>query len=59
MSDDSARTEAARKYAAAYAAHYSERDLAMALQLYKKIIASHAGAHAVGGKYARVSCGGW
>ncbi len=42
MSDDSALTEAAREYAAAYAAHYSERDLAMALQLYKKIIASHA-----------------
>jgi hypothetical protein len=44
MSDDSARTEAAREYAAAYAAHYSERDLAMALQLYKKLMASHASA---------------
>jgi hypothetical protein len=48
MTDDSALTEAAREYAAAYAAHYSERDLAMALQLYKKIIASHASAREAG-----------
>jgi hypothetical protein len=44
MPDDSAPTEAAREYAAACAAHYFERDLAMALQLYKKLIASHASA---------------
>jgi hypothetical protein len=44
MGDDSALTEAAREYAAAYAKHYSERDLAMALQLYRKIIASHPSA---------------
>jgi hypothetical protein len=36
--------EAARAYAVAYAAHYSERDLAKALQLYKDLIASHASA---------------
>ena len=48
MRDDSARTEAARGYAAAYAAHYSERDLATALQLYKKIMASHASAREAG-----------
>jgi hypothetical protein len=48
MSDDSAPTEAAREYAAAYAAHYSEHDLAIALQLYKKIIASHASAPEAG-----------
>ena len=48
MSDDSAVTEATREYTAAYAAHYSERDLAMALQLYKKIIASHASAREAG-----------
>ncbi len=48
MSDDSALTEAAREYAAAYAAHYSERDLAMALQLYKELIASHASAREAG-----------
>ncbi len=48
MSDAGALTEAAREYAAAYSAHYSERDLAMALQLYKKIIASHASAREAG-----------
>jgi hypothetical protein len=48
MSEDNARTEAARAYAAGYAAHYSERDLTMALQLYKKLIASHASAREAG-----------
>ncbi len=48
MSDDSGLMEAAREYAAAYAAHYSERDLATALQLYKKIIASHPSAREAG-----------
>ena len=42
MSDDSTPTEAAREYAAAYAAHYSARDFATALQLYRTIIAGHA-----------------
>ena len=51
MSDDRSVTEAAREYAAAYAAHYSERDLAMALQLYKQLIAAHAGARE--GGYSR------
>lgn len=48
MSDDSVRTDAARAYAVAYAAHYSERDLAKALQLYKNLIASHASAQEAG-----------
>jgi hypothetical protein len=51
MSDDGALTEAAREYAAAYAAQYSQRDLAMALQLYERLIASHSGAREAG--YAR------
>ena len=34
-------TEAGRQYAAAYAAHYTGRDLPVALQLYKKVMASH------------------
>lgn len=34
-------TEASRQYAAAYAAHYTERDLPVALQLYTKLMASH------------------
>ena len=36
-------TEAARRYEAAYAAHYSERDLHLAFRLYKEVLASHPG----------------
>lgn len=43
MSDDDAMAEVAREYAAAYAAHYAQHDLVLALQLYKQLIASHAG----------------
>lgn len=35
------QTEARRQYAAAYSAHYSERDLPGALRLYVNVIASH------------------
>ena len=48
MSDHTRLRDAAREYAAAYAAHYSERDLAKALRLYKKIMASHASAPEAG-----------
>jgi len=41
MGGDGVRKEAARAYAVAYAAHYSERDLAMALQL-QESTTSHA-----------------
>lgn len=34
-------TEASRLYAAAYAAHYTGRDLPIALGLYKKVMAEH------------------
>jgi hypothetical protein len=54
MSDTSARTEAARAYAVAYAAHDSERDLARALQLYKDLIASHASAREAGYSRAKI-----
>jgi hypothetical protein len=54
MSDTSARTEAARAYAVAYAAHYSERDPAKALQLYKDLIASHASAQEAGYSRAQI-----
>jgi len=37
-------TEAGRQYAAAYAAHYTERDLPVALRLYIKVVASHPSA---------------
>lgn len=40
---DSDRTEPAPQYAAAYAAHYTVRDLPLAFELYKQVIASHPG----------------
>jgi hypothetical protein len=48
MSDDGALTEAAREYAVAYAAQYSQRDLAVALQLYERLITSHPSAREAG-----------
>jgi hypothetical protein len=48
MSDDGALTEAAREYAVAYAAQYSQRDLAVALQLYERLIVSHPSAREAG-----------
>ena len=45
-------TVTSQQYAAAYAAHYTGRDLPLALQLYKKLIASHPGAKEAG--YARM-----
>lgn len=41
MSNEIRPTEAALQYAAAYAAHYTERDLPGALRLYVNVIASH------------------
>ena len=41
MRNVTASTEAGREYATAYAAHYTGRDLPVALQLYMKVIASH------------------
>jgi hypothetical protein len=35
-------TEANQQYAAAYAAHYTEHDLPVAMRLYKQVMASHA-----------------
>jgi hypothetical protein len=35
--------ESAQQYSAAYAAHYTGRDLPKALQLYRKLLASHPG----------------
>ena len=43
MRNDTELTEAGRQYAAAYAAHYTGRDLPLALQLYRKLMASHPG----------------
>ena len=44
MHDQNQATESARAYATAYAAHYSERNLAAALQLYIELIASRPNA---------------
>ena len=48
MSDDGALMEAAREYAAAYAAQYSQRELAVALELYERLITSHPSAREAG-----------
>jgi len=52
MRNDTELTEAGREYAAAYAAHYTGRDLPVALQLYMKVMASHPGAQEAG--YSRM-----
>ena len=44
MRNETELAEVGRQYAAAYAAHYSGRDLPAALQLYMKLMASHPGA---------------
>ena len=44
MKNKSALTEAGQAYAAAYNAHYTAHDLPLALQLYKKLLASHPNA---------------
>jgi hypothetical protein len=48
MRNETEPTDEHRQYAAAYAAHYVGRDLPSALQLYKKLIASHPGAQEAG-----------
>jgi capsule polysaccharide export protein KpsE/RkpR len=48
MRDLSELTVSARAYAAAHAAHYSERNLAAALQLYRELIASRPNAPEAG-----------
>ena len=52
MINDIELTEAGRQYAAAYAAHYTGRDLPVALQLYKKVMASYPSAQEAG--YSRM-----
>ena len=46
------RTTAGLEYAAAYAAHYTEHDLPLALQRYNKLLASHPNAQEA--SYSRV-----
>jgi hypothetical protein len=41
MSNEIRLAEAGQQYAAAHAAHYVARDLPLALQLYKAVMASH------------------
>ena len=48
MSKDTKLIEAGRQYAEAYAAHYTQRDLPVALQLYRRVMTSHAGAQEAG-----------
>ena len=44
MSPQTDTTEASRQYAEAYATHYTNRDLPLALQRYKTLMASHPNA---------------
>ena len=43
MNDVTVFGDAGRQYAAAHAAHYGDRDLSTALQLYTTVMASHPG----------------
>jgi len=52
MRNNAELTEHDREYAAAYAAHYKQRDLSMAFQLYMKLMASHPDAREA--DYARI-----
>ena len=52
MKNQTEPTEASRQYAAAYAAHYTGRDLPLALQLYKQLLSSYPITQEAG--YARV-----
>jgi hypothetical protein len=54
MRNVTASTEAGREYAAAYAAHYTGRDLPAALQLYMNVIASHPDTQEAGYSRAQV-----
>jgi hypothetical protein len=44
MRNEPEATEASRPYAAAYAAPYTERNMPLALQLYKKLMSSYPAA---------------
>ncbi len=52
MNNKTAPTEASRRYAAAYDAHYAGRNLPLALQLYKTLMEEHPSAQEAG--YARM-----
>lgn len=52
MRNETEPTEASRQYATAYAAHSTERDLPVALQLYTKLMASQPSAQEA--HYARM-----
>ena len=52
MEKETGITEAGQKYAAAYAAHYTAKDLHGAFDLYKGIMTSHPGSQEA--KYSRL-----
>ena len=55
MSYETDSPEARQEYAAAYAAHYTTRDLPAALQMYRALMASHPNAPEV--EYSRMQIG--
>lgn len=54
MHDQTERTGADRAYAAAHAAHYSDRNLVTALRLYSELIASRPNAPEAGYSRAQI-----
>ena len=54
MENDTNPTDADRQYAAAYAAHYTARDLPIALRLYLKIMESHPDTQEAGYSRAQI-----
>ena len=54
MKNDTKPTAAGRQYAEAYAVHYTGRDLPVALELYRKVMASHPDAQEAGYSRAQV-----
>ena len=55
MRNENEMTDVSLEYAAAYAAHYTGHDLRLALQLYRKLLASHPNAQEAG--YSRMQVG--
>ena len=54
MKNGTVLSEAGSQYAKAYAAHYTARDLAVALQTYTKIVASYPGTREASNSRAQI-----
>ena len=54
MKNECIPTEAGEQYAAAYAAHYTEKNLHQALKLYKGIVTAHPNAPEAGYSHSQI-----